>query len=135
MKIKIGKGRMKSGGTWIWEEKWKLKEKIEKLFKEEYGGTCDFISSSVDILRYGFKCTKGRTGVEIRSSREDISGCRIFLLNATESELDKLREKDYWEISSYEEKRMLRQMKGDIELPITCSIEEVKRVMEYLNKK
>lgn len=127
---------MKSGGTiWIWEEKWKLKEKIEKLFKEEYGGTCDFISSPVDILKYGFKCTKGRIGVEIRSSREDIPGCRIFLLNATQSELDKLRGKDYWELSSYEEKRMLRQKKGDIELPITCSIEEVKRVMEYLNSK
>lgn len=114
---------------------WRAKNEIEKVSKE-FGGSTDLLFEPYDAYRFGFKGRIGRAGIELMGSADPrkTGSCRIFVLSATNEELEKARTHDNWLVPDYEEKRQAKGEKFDIELPVTCDEKEFRRVVGYLKK-
>jgi len=121
----------------FWDFLWDLKKDVEKTAKT-HGGSCDLIWGPRDIWRYGFKCKTDRVGIELPSGYDKSEGkhCRIFILNLTREERDKLMSETdlFIGVAPYDVGKFRAHEKFDGEIEVPCDRQIIEKVFEKILK-
>ena len=110
---------------------WDIKNDVERSAKE-LGASCDLLWEPRDLYMIPFKCTKGKSGLEIGKD-----GCKLFRLNADKEELERVRRETdvLFEVAPYDLERWRKgEAPFDIEAKVPCDRELLKTLFRKLTE-